>query len=208
MIARWLVLRDVPFRLPAGSPCWAQQNVRVPVEQGGRTVQLAAQLYQARRRRPAGARRRDLPWLRRAGPEHRAHGRASGVVGLCRADRRQFFRARPEGRVRPQLADAGAGRGARARHRCRARLARRAELRRSQAARRHGLFLRRRRRHAARALRHARRSARRRPRARRSWSIPIARWPMRWARSSPCASRPCSPWARSTTGRRPRNAAP
>lgn len=45
MSARWLLL--VMFcSLPAWViPAWAQQNVRVPVEQGGRTVQLAAQLY-------------------------------------------------------------------------------------------------------------------------------------------------------------------
>jgi dienelactone hydrolase len=45
MSARWLLL--VMFcSLPAWVvPVWAQQNVRVPVEQGGRTVQLAAQLY-------------------------------------------------------------------------------------------------------------------------------------------------------------------
>jgi dienelactone hydrolase len=45
MIARVLVLLAVFCSAPA----WAQQNVRVPVEQGGRTVQLAAQLF-----RPAG----------------------------------------------------------------------------------------------------------------------------------------------------------
>ncbi|MBI2737640.1 MAG: dienelactone hydrolase family protein [Rhodospirillales bacterium] len=46
MIARVLVL----LALFCTAPALAQQNVRVPVEQGGRTVQLAAQLF-----RPAGA---------------------------------------------------------------------------------------------------------------------------------------------------------
>ena len=44
--------------LAAGTPVQAQQNVRVPVEQGGRTLQLAAQLYkpaQATGRVPAVA---------------------------------------------------------------------------------------------------------------------------------------------------------
>ena len=44
--------------LAAGAPVQAQQNVRVPVEQGGRTLQLAAQLYkpaQATGRVPAVA---------------------------------------------------------------------------------------------------------------------------------------------------------
>ena len=44
--------------LAAGAPAQAQQNVRVPVEQGGRTLQLAAQLYkpaQATGRVPAVA---------------------------------------------------------------------------------------------------------------------------------------------------------
>jgi dienelactone hydrolase len=45
MIARVLVL----LALFCTAPALAQQNVRVPVEQGGRTVQLAAQLF-----RPAG----------------------------------------------------------------------------------------------------------------------------------------------------------
>lgn len=45
MIARVLVLLALFFTAPA----LAQQKVRVPVEQGGRTVQLAAQLF-----RPAG----------------------------------------------------------------------------------------------------------------------------------------------------------
>jgi dienelactone hydrolase len=45
MIARVLVL----LALFCSAPALAQQNVRVPVEQGGRTVQLAAQLF-----RPAG----------------------------------------------------------------------------------------------------------------------------------------------------------
>lgn len=45
MSARWLLL--VMFWAMPGSvlPAWAQQNVRVPMEQGGRTVQLAAQLF-------------------------------------------------------------------------------------------------------------------------------------------------------------------
>ena len=46
MIARLIVL----LALLCAMPAWAQQNVRVPVEQGGRTVQLAAQLF-----RPAKA---------------------------------------------------------------------------------------------------------------------------------------------------------
>jgi len=41
MIARWLFL----LMLFAAAPALAQQNVRVPVEQGGRAVQLAAQLF-------------------------------------------------------------------------------------------------------------------------------------------------------------------
>jgi dienelactone hydrolase len=41
MIARWLPLMMSLFAVPA----LAQQNVRVPVEQGGHTLQLAAQLY-------------------------------------------------------------------------------------------------------------------------------------------------------------------
>src|SRR5262245_17136593 len=45
MIVRVLVL----LALVCTTPALAQQNVRVPVEQGGRTVQLAAQLF-----RPAG----------------------------------------------------------------------------------------------------------------------------------------------------------
>ncbi len=45
MIARVLVL----LALSCAAPALAQQNVRVPVEQGGRSVQLAAQLF-----RPAG----------------------------------------------------------------------------------------------------------------------------------------------------------
>jgi len=45
MIARLLIL----IAILAASPAVAQQNVRVPVEQDGRTVQLAAQLF-----RPAG----------------------------------------------------------------------------------------------------------------------------------------------------------
>jgi dienelactone hydrolase len=40
MNARWFLL--VMFW---AVPAWAQQNVRVPVEQGGRTIQLAAQIY-------------------------------------------------------------------------------------------------------------------------------------------------------------------
>lgn len=45
MSARWLLL--VMFWAMPGwvLPAWAQQSVRVPVEQGGRTVQLAAQLF-------------------------------------------------------------------------------------------------------------------------------------------------------------------
>lgn len=45
MSARWLLL--VMFWVVSAwvVPAWAQQNVRVPVEQGGRTVQLAVQLY-------------------------------------------------------------------------------------------------------------------------------------------------------------------
>ena len=45
MIARLLLL----LALLCGAPALAQQNVRVPVEEGGRTLQLAAQLF-----RPAG----------------------------------------------------------------------------------------------------------------------------------------------------------
>lgn len=50
MSARWLLLAMfwvVPaLVVPACAiPAWAQQNVRVPVEQGGHTLQLAAQLY-------------------------------------------------------------------------------------------------------------------------------------------------------------------
>jgi len=50
MSARWLLLVmfwTVPgWAVPAlVGPVWAQQNVRVPVEEAGRTVQLAAQLY-------------------------------------------------------------------------------------------------------------------------------------------------------------------
>ncbi len=45
MSARWLLLLML-WGMPGWvAPVWAQQNVRVPVEQGGRTVQLAAQLY-------------------------------------------------------------------------------------------------------------------------------------------------------------------
>ncbi|MDI1282965.1 MAG: dienelactone hydrolase family protein [Reyranella sp.] len=40
MSARWLLLA-----MFWAVPAWAQQNVRVPVEQGGRTIQLTAQLY-------------------------------------------------------------------------------------------------------------------------------------------------------------------
>jgi dienelactone hydrolase len=45
MNMRWLLL--VMFCSVPGwvVPAWAQQNVRVPVEQGGRTIQLAAQFY-------------------------------------------------------------------------------------------------------------------------------------------------------------------
>ncbi len=46
MIARLMIL----LALLAATPALAQQNVRVPVEQGGRTVQLSAQLF-----RPAKA---------------------------------------------------------------------------------------------------------------------------------------------------------
>ena len=46
MITRWLLF----LMLFAAAPALAQQNVRVPVESGGHTLQLAAQLY-----RPAGA---------------------------------------------------------------------------------------------------------------------------------------------------------
>lgn len=42
MIVRWLVF----LTLIAAAPTLAQQNVRVPVESGGHTIQLAAQLYQ------------------------------------------------------------------------------------------------------------------------------------------------------------------
>jgi dienelactone hydrolase len=42
MIARWLALLVL---FCCATPALAQQNVRVPVEQGGRTVQLTAQLY-------------------------------------------------------------------------------------------------------------------------------------------------------------------
>lgn len=46
MTARWIAL----LVLCCATPAQAQQNVRVPVEQGGRTVQLASQLF-----RPANA---------------------------------------------------------------------------------------------------------------------------------------------------------
>ncbi len=39
------VVLPVLLLLLASSTGWAQQNVRVPLEQGGRTIQLAAQLY-------------------------------------------------------------------------------------------------------------------------------------------------------------------
>jgi dienelactone hydrolase len=45
MSTRWLLLMMF-WVVPASVvPAWAQQNVRVPVEQGGRTIQLTAQLY-------------------------------------------------------------------------------------------------------------------------------------------------------------------
>lgn len=46
----WTTGLVVLFALLFAMPAWSQQNVRVPVEQGGRTIQLAAQLF-----RPANA---------------------------------------------------------------------------------------------------------------------------------------------------------
>ena len=45
MSARWWLLMMAWVVSGWVVPAWAQQNVRVPVEQGGRTVQLAAQLF-------------------------------------------------------------------------------------------------------------------------------------------------------------------
>ncbi|MDP1753132.1 MAG: dienelactone hydrolase family protein [Reyranella sp.] len=45
MRLRWLLLVMLWTAPGWVAPVWAQQNVRVPVEQGGRTVQLTAQLY-------------------------------------------------------------------------------------------------------------------------------------------------------------------
>ena len=53
MIARWLLF----LMIAAAAPALAQQNVRVPVESGGRTIELAAQLYH-----PARARGRSRRW--------------------------------------------------------------------------------------------------------------------------------------------------
>ena len=41
MLARLVLILAMACSVPA----WAQQNVRVPVEERGRTVQLAAQLF-------------------------------------------------------------------------------------------------------------------------------------------------------------------
>ncbi|MDB5488392.1 MAG: hypothetical protein JWQ58_2107 [Reyranella sp.] len=41
----WTTGLVVLFALLFAMPAWSQQNVRVPLEQGGRTVQLAAQLF-------------------------------------------------------------------------------------------------------------------------------------------------------------------
>lgn len=45
MSVRWLLLVVFWAVTDWVAPAWAQQNVRVPVEQSGRTVQLAAQLF-------------------------------------------------------------------------------------------------------------------------------------------------------------------
>jgi len=45
LTTRWMAHLVVLLALLFAMPAWAQQNVRVPVEQGGRTVQLAAQLF-------------------------------------------------------------------------------------------------------------------------------------------------------------------
>ena len=45
MSVRWLLLAMSWVVSAWVAPAWAQQNVRVPVEQAGRTIQLAAQLY-------------------------------------------------------------------------------------------------------------------------------------------------------------------
>ena len=187
------------------APALAQQNVRVRSRQCRRQARPRRAALPAGRQRPP-RRRRDLSWLRRRGPEQHAHGRASEALGLCRAGGRQFLRARAQGCLRPQLADPGRRREARratSTRPCAGSASRALSIRKRLAFMGYsyggGVAM-------LRALSPQFRQYRADRRARRSWSIPIARWPMRWAPSSPCASRPCSPWARSTTGRRCRNA--
>ena len=71
------------------------------------------------RPRRAGAGRGDLPWLRRRRRQQCADGGAAEELGLCRAGRRQLLLARPQGRLRPPLADPGRCREAGLRYRCR-----------------------------------------------------------------------------------------
>ena len=207
MSARWLLL--VMFWVVAAwvVPVWAQQNVRVPVEQGGRTIQLAAQLYKPA---PTTGRVPAVAIFHGCGGPGQNTARMAGLLaswgyaalsvdsfsarGLKDVCGRNWpTQAQAEERARDidaALAWLGAQSFVDPR--------RLAVMGYSYGG---GVAT------VARAVGHAR-GQRRRPRARPCWSIPIAPWPMRWVRSSRYASRPCSPWARSTTGRRPRNAAP
>ncbi len=131
-----------------------------------------------------------------AGARTRAHGRAAARLGLRRAGRRQLLVARSHrcrGRNWPTQADAEKRAGdidaALA-------MAWAPDFRRSQAARLHGLLLRRRRGHVARVV-GPDTDARRRSSALGRVGAGLSR--LRAGRcagtaSSPCASRPCSPW--------------
>jgi hypothetical protein len=126
MIARLFILLAVL----CAEPAVAQQNVQVPVEQGGRTIQLAAQLFKAAATGPAPA----VAIFHGCGGPGQNTARMAGLLsswgyGALVVD---SLGARPQD-VWPQLAHAGC-RGARARHRCGPRLAWQAELCRSQAA--------------------------------------------------------------------------
>ena len=144
MIARLALMLVLMTVLPAT----AQQSVRIPLEQGGRTTARspAHRPVSTERARPsrfstaaAVPGRTTLAW------------RGCCATRLRRAHRRQLLRAQSHRCLWPQLADPGGGGGAGARYRRRRGLARRADLCRSGAHRFHGFTPRRRRRVAAHA---------------------------------------------------------
>ncbi len=154
MIARLLFL----IAALGAWPALAQQNVHVPVEQGGRTLQLAAQLF-----KPAAATASPAPAVAifpGCGGPGQNTSRMAGLLaswGYVALVVDSYSARGLKDVLRPQLAHPGGCRRAGIRHRRGPRLARQAALRRCQAAGLHGLFVRRRRRGAARTLAASRR---------------------------------------------------